>query len=1660
MKKPTLFLSQLLGLCLLSLVSCSVQCSSWLWPFSQEKKTEIQIDSEAIQVEKVTQTLYRGRPSICIQFNFPLDPLKNYDQWIQLHDNHQSKVYGSWIVSEDLMQLYFTHIEPRIEYSLEISQSFQGKNGQPLQQPFYQKIITQNSNPNVGFSERGMIIPTGDNPGLPVRHINVSEVTVNFYKISPSQYFQLLNQKTATDSSYWNINNLSQQLSPTYTGRYQLNSPLNQVTESKIPITHKISEQPGLYLVSMTPTGSQQYQQATTYFSISDIGVHIRQYGKKSAIFTAHIANGKPFTKVHLDFLNRQGQFLNEAETDGSGFISVMTPKDSAMLMARSDKHLALINLQGAAIDISEFDIPKTAYSHRQLFVYGPRDLYRPGEEIHFSILARDFDGEPLPSSFLSIKLLSPDGSVIQQKELSSQDLGYYQYQFELPADAVTGQWQLQTKLYSDPSPQTTRFSVEDFLPERIKIHFAQADQSIFADNEDPVMQLSAQYLYGSPAQGNSMQSRVRARLSNHPFTQFQDYQIGSESSDKPYDQVWQLDDQTLDANGESSIHIPESYRSDWKNIQGPIRLDYRISVLESGGRAVQRNQTFHLWKGKNWPAIKADFNTSDNEMDHKNAQFHIASINAKGIWQAQQHLKLNLVNLNQQGYWDYQENYGWRYRYNDQPFEVWRSQLTTQQQPQTVSMPVENGNYVLKAEDDEGNITSLAFKIGQDWWGYQPMDQNPKPDKINIVLDKPNYASPDIAHVQLQSPRPGFGFVLVESSQGILWSQNVEYTEQPLLIDIPINSTWKRHDIRIVALSNQPQNQAKKGIALRSLGIQALPLNRAQRQLHFSIHAPEKIQPQTLFNIQLQLDADSLKNLNHQPAKVTIAAVDQGVLSVSGFKTPDPFKYFFQQKNTQMDARDNFDEILFLKNIKDAILKYGGDAAELSRGGNKPQSNPLILSLFHQPVTFDQNGSASLQLSPPDFNGAIRLMAVAFSADSFGSTDKEMIIASPIVTQLSLPRFAAFGDITQLSLDIDNTTAVLQKLSLDLQLQGLDFLDQAFQHQAIILTPGQKKTYNFPVKVTAFYDQAEIIMQLKNTEKKPQTDPIDLNRQWHLGLRPAYSAITSKSFTQLSANISLSPSKEWLENTLPESLQYAVHLQQLPPLNTQDNWQYLLSYPYGCLEQISSKAIPLVWADAETRQHWNLKLPRDLNRNREIDRAISHLQSMQRPEGGFGLWNEHSPEEYWLSAYATDFLLTAKDLGFIVPAQMLKKANERLLTYLNNGSINFYDHYSEDPDHSRFAYRSYAAFVLSRTASAPLGSLRQLFDQYHNRAKSPLPLVQLAVALKNQGDSSRAQQALQQASETGRTASIYLADYGSKVRDLAWSLWLNSRYQLNLPNATHLLMDLSEETYRQQYLTTQERSQLFQLSMALSYAPTTEWKTHITTNLGSIERKFQGQFNQRFDGSIVPSVAIKVSSLDSKQLKTYATQTLVAHPESPPKEMSHGLNIQREWFATDGNPITNFAFKTGDLVIVRLQVSANQRTPDALVEELLPAGFELENPHLASSTPLDFFFIQGKSLKGYLSRYQSQVKNQQYLDDRYVSAIDLYPHGSVDLIYLMRATTPGLYQVPSSYVEDMYRPEFRSLSQAINPVTISAVSSMVIHQSTSAEQNDSSLAH
>ncbi|MGM9481979.1 alpha-2-macroglobulin family protein [Roseateles sp. NT4] len=1632
--------------------------------------------------------LFDGSPAIALSFTQPLDAKQDFgalvtaqegaaptvkdDKKVPAPDASFKPLAARWVLGDNPRVLYLPFVTPDRSFRFVFNAQLAARGGAKLATAQNCEAVSEAMPDAYYFASRGLVLPAGQNGGLPVVTINTPEVDVQFLRIKPASLPAFLEQVSGRrernvnsgeedgEGGYyydgysdnqrrlkgtvggWVLDELRAMSESVYIGRFTTDARPNRRNVSFLPVEGiKELQEPGIYVAIMNQPGRFGWDYQVTHYYVTDVGLHLRRHAAQLDVFATSLKSGGALSGVELSLVDEGGKALAQAQTDGDGHAVFTGSSDKARaVLARKGKEMSVLSLRDAALDLSEFDATGHPSRSNKLFVYSGRDLYRPGENFQVSVLARDADGKPLPKPLpITLTVKKPDGSklVEQLVQPNKAGTGYYQQGITLPADAPTGGWTIQARV--DPGAKTPdtqwAFKVEEFLPERMKLTLT-APEGVLTGTGGLSVQAQGDYLYGAPAAGNRLQASAYSERLLMPLpAKLPGFIFGDLADDKAKNRQ-DLEEQELDAEGKASMDIATAFGER----KSPMRVRAAFSLLESGGRPVVRAIERTWWPA---PVLVGARPLFDRNVSPENglAEFELARVDASGNFKPTKEVQLKLIYEERQWYWRYDDGRGWNSGFNVNE-ELVEARSVALKERTKIALPVRWGRYRLEVMDPDTGLTlRYGFYAG---YGAQDADDiGNRPDRVQLKLQGAPFKPGDIAKLAIKPPHDGEAIVTVEGDR-VLWTKRMAVKASGTDIEIPVDASWARHDLYITVAAFRPGSQGDKVTPARALGLVHLPLNREDRKPKLALSVPAKTQPSVTLPVSVKVPA-----LAGKPAIVTVSAVDVGILNITNYKTPDPQDFFFGKHRYGADMLDLYGRLIEKMEGNMAKQRFGGDA-----GKRDSQSMPrkvLLVDLFSGPVQLDAKGEATINLKLPDFNGTLRVMAVVSSADSYASAQAETVVAAPLVAELNMPRFVSPGDKATIALDVTNLSGAPQEVKVAVSSSGP--LKISGGAETLKLADKQRQILKFQAEALDASGLAPI--QIKVT-----AGALNITREAALQVQPITPLVRDSRRIRLEPGATQVVDKALLDAYWAGSATVALSVSNTPPIDIKDQVKGLLMYPYGCLEQTTSSAYPLVFIDDEAAKRWGMTpVPRE-ERARRLDGAFARLAGMQQPKGGYGLWAASSPYEAWLSAYVTGFLQDARDNGFAVPEAQLKRSLDNLLEQFQRAPaqqtapakdpkrddkgriVDYRDVELMRIAHSHFAEAVHAGYILAREQKAPLATLRTLHDQYRSHALSPLPLVHLSLALKLMGDEARAKVALDEALQRGYGYqpddtsnywwSQWLGDYGSRVRDRSLAYALLLRHKVTHERRENLLFDLSDDFSRRNYYSTQERLALFLAVQAATNGAGKDdaWKTSLTV----------GAKADAWNGSSVGQQSFEVAQLKSGiALKNegstplYVDVTGQGYPTKPLTPVSDRIAVERAMFTTDGKPVTARQFTTGEMFIVRLRVKASQTIKDGLVVDRIPAGFEIENLNLSQGPKAGEFTVDGVNIAQ--ANANERIVHTEYRDDRFVAAASLGQQ--LDMFYLVRVVTPGKYVVPATFAEDMYRPEVRGIGKAEGEITV-----------------------
>ncbi len=1572
-----------------------------------------------------------GDVAIALEFSQPLAASQDFDALIVVTGPDGAPVKGSWVLDGEAKTLRFPYVEASRDYTVLIRAGLAAADGKTLGKDDQRTVNTGPVDPAVGFASQGSVLPARDTRGLPVVSVNVPEVDVEFLRVRDSEVanFFVSYQRGGRrggwelgDSEWQDRVAITRVADSVYLNRFVLGGADNERRLTYLPVQNIAElQEPGLYFALMRKVGAYADDYETATFFVSDIGLHVRAYGDSVLVHTASLKTGDPAGSIALSVLNRQGEVVAKADTDGSGNALVAYKLDAShVLVARSGNDVSLLPFNQPALDLSEFSVAGRKQAWFDVFAWSGRDLYRPGETLRLSALMRDHDGRAVKAQPLFLSLKQPDGKVFLETQLAAGEGGYYSWTHALPADVPTGRWQVEFRTAPGAAEvvQGMSLRIEEFLPERMKLDLASAKPTLSPGEPFP-LSVEAAYLYGAPAGGNRFTARLSVTADQHPLEAFPDHYFGDPTITLPKDAKDALD-QKLDAQGKLSASLP--LPDEAAAPTAPVAVVVSGSVYESGGRTVTRTVKRTLWPAPALVGVRPLFDMKEGSPANGVAGFNVMRADAAGKRLPAAALKVSLVRERRDYHWRQEEGGGWGYDFTARYETVESRDVAARADGDVrVDFPVEWGEYRLEVLDPEtGLVTRLPFVAG--WsWDNENRGLDARPDKVKLALDKTSYRAGDTLRITVTPPQPGQGILVVESDKLL--------HVQPLLAkpgetyELKVTEEWERHDVYITALVLRGGSAVEKVTPARAVGVAHVPMDRAARTVPVTVEAPKQTRPEQALPVTISAPA-----LAGKTAWATVSAVDVGILNITRFPVPDAAAHFFAQRRLGVDAYDLYGRVIESFEGEAATLRFGGDMALLALPqARRPTARVQTVDLFSGPVKLDAKGRAKVDVMVPDFNGTLRVSALVYSDEVYGQGHSESILRAPILAEVSAPRALAPGDRSTVTLDLQNYTGKAGEFSVSLDTTGP--IAVAGERRKVSLQPDAKSTLTYVLSGTEGYGVGTLKLRVEG-------GGFTVNREFDVPVRAAWGSVVRSRAQTLQPDASLSMGGDLAAGLMPGTVSARMTITTQPPIPFARALQDLLDYPYGCVEQTTTRGYAALLLDADSARRMGFTGLDEEARRQRMEGAFSRLAALQSGNGHFSMWGG-SDTAAILTPYITEFLLTSREAGFAVPDAMLQKALERLSEDLLTGGVPFYSY--DASDHLRFAYQAQAGYVLAKVNRAPLGTLRALYDNERGKSLTGLPLVHLGLALAMQGDEARAKKAIAEGLAKKDARPRWLGDYGSDLRDQSLMLALLRENKRTSGNQDQQLLALSRDMQARvaathYWLSTQEQIALARLGKSLALDASATFSGQLSVGGEDTAIDADRLLSRDF---AFGDLAAGVRFAPKADAPLYASIDVAGVPRAAPAVDETDIVVKRTWYNPDGTAWKPGPLKEGQVLVAALSVEVREAMPDALLVDLLPAGLEIENLNLTPAEQWADVTIEGITITDRSSA--SEIQHEEYRDDRYVAALKLYSGQKAQLFYLVRAVTPGTYVVPPPQVEDMYRPELRGVGRAV-PATVTVV--------------------
>jgi uncharacterized protein YfaS (alpha-2-macroglobulin family) len=1525
-------------------------------------------------------------PRVCFQFSEDLAKRTDFSPFVALAGADRPA-----LSSED-KQLCVEGLKHGERYNINLRAGLPStvKEGLPKSAEF--NVYVRDRKPFVRFTGRAYVLPRTGQRGIPLVSVNTQSVSVQVFRIGDRN---LIN--TVIDSDFqktlsgYQLSDLGNERGvKVWSGEVTTASTLNADVTTAFPVDEALGNlQPGVYVMTAAPKGpgsandEESGSLATQWFIVSDLGLTAYSGNDGIHVFVNSLATTDPVGKAEVRLIARNNEILATKKTDESGH-ALFEPGlargegglSPALLTVNTDKaDYAFLSLKSSAFDLSDRGVSGRAVpAGADAFVYAERGVYRSGETVYLTTLLRDGQGNAVTGGPLTLVVERPDGVEFRRAVLPDQGAGGRSLSLPLNSAVPTGTWRV--RAFTDPkgpSVGETTFMVEDYVPDRIEFDLTTKAKQIAA--EAPVeLKVDGHFLYGAPASGLQLEGDMLvAPAESRPG--YAGYQFGVADDETTSNERTPIENlPEADANGVATFPVslatpPSSTR--------PQEAQIFIRMAEAGGRAVERKLVLPVAPAAAMIGVKPLF-ADKNVAEGDKAGFDVAFVAPDGTSLARAGLRYELLKLESRYQW-YRQNSFWEYEPVKSTKRVADGDLTIAAgKPARIELSPQPGRYRLdvKSADPNGPLTSVQFDVG--WYSDGSADT---PDLLETSIDKPNYQSGDTMIVSVNARAAGKLTINVLGDR-LLTTQTTEAKEGTSQVKIPIGKDWGT-GAYVVATLRRPLDVSAQRMPGRAIGIKWFGIDKTARTLSVSLSPPTLVRPSTTLKLPVKISGLS----PGEDAKIVVAAVDVGILNLTNYKPPAPDDYYLGQRRMTSEIRDLYGQLIDGMQGTRGQLKTGGDSAGAELQGSPPTQKPL--ALYSGIVTVAADGTAEISFDIPEFAGTARVMAVAWSATKLGRATVDVTVRDPVVLTATLPRFLLTGDQGTMSFDLDNVEGAPGDYTINVKATG-PVKVTGNPATTVTLKAKQRSSMALALNASGGSGTSQLDVDIKGP------NGLTLARHYDLDVKPATQILARRSVRTLAKGESLTLTSDMFSDLVAGTGGVSMSVGLSSALDAATVLKALDRYPFGCSEQITSRAMPLLYVnDLAVGAH----LAMDTGVDDRIKSSIDRLLARQGSNGSFGLWSSGG-DDAWLDAYVTDFLTRAREKGFLVPDLLFKSALDRV----RNSVVN-----AAEPEKDGGRDLAYGLYVLAKNGIAPIGDLRYLADTKLSNLATPIAKAQLAAALALVGDRARAERVYAAAAESLAPKPVIeygRSDYGSALRDAAALVSLAGEGNAPRATVTQAVQRVEAARGLTPYTSTQENAWLVLAARALA-------KESMSLDVDGAPVKTA--LYRSYKAADMAGKPVKITNTGDAPVQ--AVVSVTGAPVTPEPAASNGFKIERNYFALDGTPADPTQAKQNDRFAVVLKITeAKPEYGHIMVADYLPAGFEIDNPHLVSSGDTGTL--------DWIEEGQEPV-NTEFRDDRFTAAFNRAGNDKAvfTVAYVVRAVSPGKYVLPQAYVEDMYNP-------------------------------------
>ena len=1334
----------------------------------------------------------------------------------------------------------------------------------------------------------------------------------------------------------------------------------------------------------------------------SNLGMIVKRNSlNKLWIAVSNILDTNPVGKAQVTVYNFQLQPIGKGETNGEGFVEISSKGTPFIVVAEAEKQKAYVRVvDGEEQSVSRFDVGgKEIQKGLKGFIYGERGVWRPGDTLHISFILEDREKRIPDKHPVALEIYNPKGQ-FYTKMISTQGMnGFYTFDVPTQAGDPTGLWNAYIKVGGTTFHKGLR--IETIKPNRLKINLT-LPKILQSTDKNVTVPLASAWLTGATA--SKLKAKVEMSLSkvNTQFKNYGQYIFNDPATDFTTIKT-DVFDGILNAEGKAGVTLKVPAAT---NAPGMLNATFTTRVFEPGGDASIYTQSipfspFVSYVGINLNQPKGKYIETDK--DHV---FDVVTVNSQGQPVNRSNLEYKIYRISWSWWWENSEESFGTYINNSSITPVASGKLQTSGGKTTFKFRVDYpswGRYLVYVKDkDSGHATGGTIYV--DWPESRGRSNKTDPSGIKMLtfsLDKDSYEIGETATAIIPAAAGGRALVSIENGSSVLHREWIEVTnEGDTKYTFEITPEMTPNVYLHISLL-QPHAQTINDLPIRMYGIAPVFVTNRQTVLQPQIQMPEVLRPETDFNV-------TVSEKSGKPMTYTLAIVDDGLLDLTNFKTPDPWNEFYSREALGIRTWDMYDNVLGASaGAYSSLFSVGGDATLKPADAKANRFKPVVK--FIGPFYLEKGRQQTHTLKLPMYVGSVRAMVVAGQDGAYGNAEKTAFVRTPLMLLSTLPRVLSIQEeitvpvnVFAMEKQVKNVTVSLQASGGGVQIEGSHQQSLTFNRPGDQLVFFTLKTGNKTGKATIKLTASGGGQQTKETIEIEVRNPNPI------------VTLRSSEWIETGQNKELS----YQLGSLSANNQIKLEVSRIPSVDISRRFDFLYNYQHHCTEQLTSKALPLLFIaqfkTIDTREAEKIKA--------NVQEAIRQIYARQLPNGGFVYWPGNAVADEWISSYTGMFLTLAQEKGYAVHANVLNKwkrfqraaaQNWRMPQEANN--------WQQWQSELQQAFRLY---TLALAGAPEYGAMNRMKEQ---PGLSIQAKWRLAAAYALTGKMKPAEELVYNAETTVIPYSSMNQIYGSSDRDEAMileTLLLMNRERDALQQAKVVSKNLSQENWFSTQSTAFALMAMGRLAEKLSGSLdfTWTWNGKQQPAVKSAKAVFEKEISTSPKSG---TVAVKNQGKGALSVDLI-TRTQLLNDTLP--AISDNLRMDIRYASMDGKPMSVNDIRQGTDFTAIASISNTSGTTDytnLALTHIIPSGWEVYNERMTvpEAEPQETTDSSGN--------VSGQYTYQDIRDDRVLTYFNLRRGETKIFTIRLQATYAGNFILPAVQCEAMYDVNVQARSKA-----------------------------